>query len=130
MRTYGRTRVRALASPRVYLVISILLSEQCICLCRRRKVFDELRRAVRRGRTMATGHYAFFFMHMYAYRMRARTDADADADAERNGTERNGGHRSREAGYKHLPITRPHHYSPRVVHVLAGALSFLNGGAR
>lgn len=37
---------------------------------RRRKVFDELRRVVQRGRTMPTGHCAFFFMHMYAYRMR------------------------------------------------------------
>jgi len=75
---------------------------------------------------MPTGHYAFFFMHMYAYRMRVRTDGRGRG----RGTERNGGHRSREAGYKHLPITRAHHYlSRRVVHVLAGALSFFLTGA-
>jgi len=56
--------------------------------------------------------------------------ARADGRGRGRGTERNGGHRSREAGYKHLPITRAHHYLPRrVVHVLAGALSFFNGGA-
>lgn len=86
-------------SPRVYLVISILLNEQCICL-RRRRVFNELRAAAGAYNAHAD-HYAFFLcicMHIVC--------ACGRTDAERNGTERRPPHRSRETGYKHLPITR------------------------
>jgi len=56
---------------RIYLVISILLSEQCICL-RRRKVFDELRTAA--GEYNAYWALHILFMHIYAYRMHTRAD--------------------------------------------------------
>lgn len=71
----------------VYLVISILLSEQCICLCRR-KVFDELRTAA--GAYNAHWALHVLFMHMYAYRMRTRADGRT-----RNGTVRPPVERSR-----------------------------------
>lgn len=76
-RSDARVRARARDS-RVYLAISILLSEQCIC-SRRRKVFDELRAAA--GAYNACWVLHILFMHIYAYRMRTRTDGRT-----RNGT--------------------------------------------
>lgn len=79
---YTHTSIRA-RYPRVYLVISILLSEQCICL-RRRRVFDELQAGAYNARA---DHYTFFLcICMHIICARGRTDA------ERNGTERNASH--------------------------------------
>lgn len=117
------THTRAFA--RVYLVISILLSEQCICL-RRRRVFDDVRAAAGAYNARAD-HYAFLF---YAYVCISYAHAGGRTQ---NGTERNDGpsHRSRETGYKHLPIiavftawARPR------VHVLVGPLTSLTGEYR
>lgn len=117
-RTLARTRVHIYThtsiharSPRVYLVISILLSEQCICL-RRRRVFDELRAAAGAYNARAD-HYAFFLcICMHIVCARGRTDA------ERNGTEHQPPHRWRETGYKHLPITRLLWLGSGRIHVL------------
>lgn len=97
MHTHERSDVRTHSSKcardsRVYLVISILLSEQCICLRAARKFSTNCE--LRRGRKMPTGHYMFFLcIYMHIVCVCERTDA-----------ERNGDHRSRETGYKHLLV--------------------------
>lgn len=123
-RNCGRTRTAALArarlrDSRVYLAISILLSEQCIC-SRRRKVF---RRVASCGGGVQcplgiTRSFLCICMHIVCVRGRTRTDA-----------ERNVGHRSREAGYKHLLVTIGlYGLGPGSTRRRRGPLTSFNGG--